>query len=179
MTLRIKNIAGTALVTTLLLLIPFVAMKFDTGVNWSGSDFAIAGALIFITGLVGQLLVSQSGTLMHRLAGALAVAAGFLSLWVNLAVGIIGSGPNGANLMFAAVFVTVFIGSARARLQPRGMAQTMFAAALVQFLVPVVALLIWQSEPMDMEGMAGNMIFVGMWAVSGWLYRQARSLRSA
>ncbi|UYZ60751.1 hypothetical protein [Hymenobacter latericus] len=179
MTLRIKNIAGTALVTALLLLIPFGAMKLGTGVNWSGFDFALVGTLIFITGLVGQLLVSQRGTLLYRLAGVLAVAAGFCSLFVNLAVGIIGGGPNAANLLFAAVFATAFIGSARARLQPRGMAHTMFAAALVQFLVPVIALLIWRSEPMDLHGMAGNLLFVAMWAGSGWLYREASKLRTA
>ncbi|AYA36837.1 hypothetical protein D3Y59_07065 [Hymenobacter oligotrophus] len=179
MTLRLKNIAVVTTATALLLLIPFVAMRFNTGVNWTLSDFVIAGALIFTTGLVGMAVLSQQNNLLYRLAGGLAVAAGFLSLWANLAVGIIGGGPNVANLMFAGVFLTVFIGSASARLQPQGMAKTMFAAAGVQFLVPVLALLIGQSGPVDTEGMAANMIFGAMWAGSGWLFREASAMRTA
>jgi hypothetical protein len=51
----------------------------------------------------------------------------------------------------------------------------MFAAALTQFAVPLVAAYIWKPE--INQGMlyviALNTIFAGIWAASGWLFRRA------
>jgi protein-S-isoprenylcysteine O-methyltransferase Ste14 len=39
----------------LLLLIPFLAMQFTSEVNWTLSDFLVAGVLLFGTGLLIEL----------------------------------------------------------------------------------------------------------------------------
>jgi predicted membrane channel-forming protein YqfA (hemolysin III family) len=40
----------------LLLLIPFFAMQFTYEVNWTLSDFLVAGVLLFVTGLLIELV---------------------------------------------------------------------------------------------------------------------------
>ena len=79
----------------------------------------------------------------YRKAFGVGLAGAFLLFWVNGAVGIIGNENQPANLMYGIVFVVGFIGSLVARFKPRGMAYTLFAAALVQMSVPVIALIIW------------------------------------
>jgi hypothetical protein len=175
MTLRVKNFIRPALVTACILLLPLVGNQFTDGEGWSASDFVVAGTLIFVTGFLVELIASLQSTMQYRLAAGLALAAGFLSLWVNLAVGIIGGGPNLANLMFGGVYLTVLIGAFMVRMRPQGMALTMMAAALVQFLAPLVALLFWKPEftPDITRGLVGNMLFVALWLGSAWLFRRA------
>ncbi|KAA9339313.1 hypothetical protein F0P96_01420 [Hymenobacter busanensis] len=175
MTLHPKNFVRPAAATVLLLLVPFVAMRFDTGVNWSASDFLIMGALIFATGFAYEFVSSQRGTVQYRLAVGVGLAAGFLGIWVNLAVGLVGSGPNLANLLFGLVPVVALVGAVAARLQQRGMAKAMLAAGAVQFLVPIVALLVWQAglAPERMREIALNMGFVVLWLASAGLFWQA------
>ncbi|UOQ70107.1 hypothetical protein [Hymenobacter cellulosilyticus] len=179
MTLPFQHLVRPALITTCLLSVPLVAMQFTAEVNWTLSDFVVAGGLIFGTGLAYQLLASRAGSLTYRLAVGVALAAGFLSLWANLAVGIIGSGPNPANLMFGAVYLTAFVGAFLARLRPQALARTMLAAALTQFLAPLAALLFWQPEftPDVTRGFVGNLLFVGMWLASAFLFRKAAGPR--
>ncbi|WP_400191462.1 hypothetical protein [Hymenobacter sp. B81] len=175
MTLRRPNFVRPALITACILLIPLVAMQFTQEVNWTFSDFVIMGALIFGTGLAFELLLSQGGSVTYRMGALLAVAAGFLSVWVNLAVGIIGSGPNPANLLLGAPFVVAIVGAMMVRLRASGLALAMLAAGLVQFLAPLVALLFWKPEfNLDVtRGLWGNLIFVALWLLSAWLFRQA------
>ncbi|OHA85436.1 MAG: hypothetical protein A2591_03090 [Candidatus Yonathbacteria bacterium RIFOXYD1_FULL_52_36] len=94
--------------------------------------------------------------------------------WVSGAVGIIGSENNPVNLMYWAVFVVGLIGSLLARFKPRGMARALFATALVQVSVPVIALII---SPEVTWGDAGviavfaiNFIFAVFFIVSASLF---------
>ncbi|GAA4380509.1 hypothetical protein [Hymenobacter koreensis] len=170
-----KNFVRPAVITACLLLVPFVAMQVTSEVNWTLSDFVVMGALIFSTGLAGELLFSQRGNATYRVAAGLAVAAGFLSVWVNLAVGIIGAGPNPANLMLGSTFLIAIIGAVMARFRARDMARAMLAAGAAQFLAPLASLLFWQPDftPDVTRGLVGNMLFVGLWLASAWLFRQA------
>ncbi|TPG72450.1 hypothetical protein [Hymenobacter nivis] len=169
-----KSILRLALVTTGLLLIPLVAMQLTTEVTWTLSDFVVAGGLLFGAGLA-YLLVARQGNGPYRLAAGVAVAAGLLLIWVNLAVGLIGSENNPANLLYGGVLTVAAVGALAARFQPQGMARAMFAAALVQLAVPLVAALIWR--PAVNLGMLQvlvlNAAFAGLWAAAGWLFRRA------
>jgi hypothetical protein len=172
-----KSIARVALVTALLLLIPLVAMQFDLGVAWSADDFMTAGILLFGAGLLFTLIARLGNNTFYRLAVGVAVGAGLLLIWGNLAVGFIGSEDNPANLLYGSVLAVALIGALLARFQPLGMAHAMFAAALTQFVVPVIAALIWQPEVnlgfMQVVGL--NTVFALIWAVSGWLFRHANT----
>lgn len=82
-----KVFGWIALATGLLLLIPLVAMQFNSGVNWSTGDFVVMGALLFITGSI-FVLTARRVDRAHWGLVAFVVAAGFLYLWAELAVGV-------------------------------------------------------------------------------------------
>ncbi|OON67129.1 hypothetical protein [Hymenobacter sp. CRA2] len=175
MTPRVKNLVRLALATALILLVPAVAMQFSQEVNWTAFDFIFAGAMIFGTGLAYELVVNGKGSLAYRLGVGAALAAAFLLVMVNGAVGIIGSEHNPVNLLFATVLLIVIVGAAMARLRPLGMARTMVVAALAQLLVPAVGLLIWHMDfTADVrKGLVANLLFVGLWAGAAVLFRRA------
>jgi hypothetical protein len=170
-----KSLTRLALATAGLLLIPLVAMQFTKEVVWSLSDFVIAGGLLFGAGLT-YVLVSRLGTSgAYRLGAGVAVAAGLLLVWGNLAVGFIGNEDNPANLLYGAVLAVAAVGAVVARFRAAGMARAMFGAALTQVAVPLVAAAIWRPEVNlgMLYVLALNTIFAGIWAVSGWLFRRA------
>ncbi|MFD1872030.1 hypothetical protein [Hymenobacter bucti] len=170
-----KSLVRLALATACLLLIPLVAMQFTKEVVWTLSDFVIMGALLFGAGLTYVLVSKLSTNGSYRLGVGVAVAAGLLLVWGNLAVGFIGSEDNPANLLYGAVLAVAGVGALVARFRPLGMARAMFAAALTQFAVPLVAALIWKPE-VDLGMLyvlALNTIFAGIWVASGWLLRRA------
>src|SRR6188508_503896 len=126
-----QSILWVALITALLLCIPLVAMLFTDEVNWSVVDFIIMGILIFSTGFAYVLLTRLSPNIIHRFAVALAIGSTFLLIWVNLAVGLIGSGPNAANLMYIGIVAIVIIGTFFSRFTMKGMERVMFTTAIV------------------------------------------------
>src|SRR5688572_13882947 len=89
--------AGWA-VAALILLLPLIAMQFTDEVDWSMFDFAFAAVLLGGLGLGLELAVRKTDNAAYRLAAAVALAAAFLLVWVNGAVGIIGSEQDDANL---------------------------------------------------------------------------------
>ena len=172
-----KNIFRIALATAFILLIPLVAMQFSDEVNWSVFDFVVAGALLFGSGLAFELVARKGGNVAYRAAVGVAVAAALLLVWINLAVGIIGSEDNPVNgLYFLVIFIGI-IGVAIARFRPRAMAWALFATALAQLLVPVSALLINKSLAsvlQDPPGFVGvlvlNAFFAMLFVLSGLLF---------
>ncbi len=169
-----KSILRAALVTALILLIPLIAMQFTSEVNWSAGDFVFMGVLLFGTGLAWELISKKSGKPAYRLAVALAVLASFLLIWVNAAVGIIGE-DNPANLLYLAVVAIAFFGATASKFEARKSSYAMFAAAAAQALVPVIALVFWNSDfsPGVMQVFALNGFFVMLWIASGLLLRRA------
>lgn len=123
-----------------LLLIPLVAMQFTDEVKWDVFDFAAFGSMLLGAGVLCELAVRMTFNAAYRFAVGIAVAAAFLLIWVNLAVGIIGSEDNPANLMYAAVLAIAAVGAVIGRFQPAGMARALSAAALAQALVGIIAL---------------------------------------
>ena len=83
-----------ALATGLILLIPLIAMQFTNEVNWTLSDFVIAGALLFGTGLMFVLAARK--TSKYRALIGFALVAALLLVWVELAVGIFGTPFSGS-----------------------------------------------------------------------------------
>jgi hypothetical protein len=177
-----RSVVGVALTTACILLLFLLAMLLTDEMNWGLFDFVFAGALIFGTGLTYVLVAGKGGTTAYRFAVGIALAAVFLLIWLNLAVGIIGSEDNPANLLYGGVLAVGFLGAILAELRPRGMARVLFAMALAQTLVPVIALIIWR--PQLTSGVLGvltlNGFFVTLFVGSGLLFRSAaRELTSA
>ena len=125
-----KRLTMWAIVIAFILMIPLVAMQFTDEVNWDLSDFVVMGGLLFGVGLAYELVARRSEKTVFRIAFIVGLVTTFLLFWVNAAVDIIGNEGQPANLMYGAVFAVGFIGSLMARFKPRGMARTLFAAAL-------------------------------------------------
>ncbi|HZG01132.1 MAG TPA: hypothetical protein VEY71_09020 [Chitinophagales bacterium] len=180
-TLR-RNIVRVAVITAAILIIPLVAMLFTDEVNWTFGDFVAMGLLLFGSGAAFELAASRGNGLIFRGAVGLAVASGLLLTWINLAVGFIGSGANPANALYGAVIAVGLVGAVSARFEAAGLARTMFAMALVQFLIPVITLIFWKpliatEEPGIAAMFMLNGFFVALFIVSGLLFRQASGKR--
>ena len=147
-----KRTIGIVLAAACILLLPLLAMQITDEVVWDLADFAVAGALLVGTGLTYELATRMTGNTAYRAAIGLALAAALILVWMNLAVGLIGTEDNPANLMYGGVLAVGIIGAIIARFRPHGMARAFFATALAQALVPVIALIIGKSQVTSVDG---------------------------
>jgi len=74
-----------------ILLLPLIGMQFSNEVNWTGSDFLIAGMLLATVGLSIELVFKLSSTKKQRLILMTIVLVLGLLIWAEMAVGIFGS----------------------------------------------------------------------------------------
>lgn len=121
--------------TALLLAVPWIAMHWTDEVNWSPLDFAVAGTLLFGTGLGFALVASGARDGRYRLGAGLALAAALVLVWASLAVGLVGDVGDPRDLLYVGVLAVGGIGAWLAHLRPRGMACAMAATATAQGLV--------------------------------------------
>ena len=174
-----QNIAKTlsvwAAVVALILMVALVAMQFTDEVAWDETDFIVAGVLVFCTGLAYEVVARKGGTIAFRAAVGLGLVAALILVWMNLAVGLIGSEDNPANLMYGGVLAVGVIGAIIARFQPPGMARALFATAFGQASVAVVALIAGLGSPGSgpLEIVALNGFFVALFVGSALLFRYA------
>jgi hypothetical protein len=117
----------------------------------------------------------MTGEAAYRAAVGLALGSALLLVWVNGAVGIIGSENNEANLMYGGVLVVGAIGAIVARFKPEGMARALFATALAQTLVAVIALVGRLGSPNSgpLEIVTVNGFFVALFVGSAVLFWKA------
>jgi hypothetical protein len=159
----------------LLLLAPLVAMQITDEVAWDETDFIVAGALLFGACGAWELAARMTGNKAYRAAVAVAVVAAIILVWMNLAVGIIGSEDNPANLMYGGVLAVGIIGAVIARVRPEGMSRALVATALAQALVAAIAATAGMgysaSPPLEILGV--NALFAALWLMSAWLFRKA------
>ena len=170
--LRIAGWGGAVL----LLALPSVAMRFTGEVNWDLRDFVVMGALLGGSGLVVELATRDAKSLAYRFGVTLAVAASFLLVWVNLAVGFLGDEGNPANLMFLGIIAIAAGGAVAARGVPAGMAWAMTAAAAAQVLAGALGFAAGWSPPGAArlyEVVMGTGLFTALWLGSAGLFVKA------
>ena len=159
-----------------LIVTPAVAMQFTSEVKWTPLDFVFAAVLIGGTGLLIELAVRKSRDWAYRGGAALALAAAFLLVWINAAVGIIGGEDNPANLVFPAIVAIAAVGTLVSRARADGMARTMFAAAAAQALTGAV-MFAFGIGSMEAPGPVALVVliegFAAMWLGSALLFRRA------
>jgi hypothetical protein len=153
-----------------LLLLPLI-----TNAPWSLTDYIFMAALFASLGGLFEITVRSSPNISFRAAVALALLGAFLVIWVNLAVGIVGSEDNPSNLYF---FGALFLGLAAAsivRFRPDGLAAAMIATALALGIAFAIAVAGPTDEPgtSHLPELVGTGIFVFLFLASAWLFRRA------
>ena len=146
-------------------------MQGTDAVVWDLADFVVADALVVGVGVTYALAARMIGNSAYRAAVGVALAAACILVWGNLAVGIIGSEDNPANLMYGGVLAVGIIGALIARFQPDGMARALFATALAQMVVAVIALIAGLGSTEDIVMLTG--FFAALWLIAAWLFRKA------
>ena len=90
-----KRVKFILLTVAFLLLIPLIAMQFTDEVNWTLFDFIIAGALLFGTGLMIELVIRKTKQIKYRIIFLVSLLIVFLLIWAELGVSIFGSPLSG------------------------------------------------------------------------------------
>jgi hypothetical protein len=163
-------------VAALILLLPLVAMQFTDEMDWDETDFAVMGAMLLAACGAWELAARMTGNIAYRAAVGVAVVAAFILIWINLAVGIIGSEDNPANLMYGGVLAVAILGALAVRFRPHGMARALAATALAQALAGVIAVSAgWGSTGANWPRpvVVLTAFFAVLWLVSAWLFRKA------
>jgi hypothetical protein len=114
-----------------------------------------------------ELATRMSRSVFYRLGFGLALMTGFVLVWMNLAVGIIGSEDNPANLMYAGVLAIGAAGAVLARLKPQGMAIALVVMAVAQGLVSATAVLSGYFTVLL------DAAFITLWLSAAWLFHAA------
>lgn len=176
-----RSLAFILLAPALLLLVPLAAMPFTDEMNWDLADFAVAWTLMAGVGGAYRFVTRRRGDVAYRAAVGLALATAFILIWANLAVGIIGSEDHPANAMYFAVLAIGGVGCALARGEPNGMARALFATALAQVSIPVIALIVWRPPVTAgvMKVFVFNFFFALLFIGSAGLFRQAARKQNA
>jgi hypothetical protein len=152
----------------ILLLLPYAA-----NAPWTVFDYVFAAALLGSLGLVLELVVRKSRNLAFRFGAAVAVIAAVLTVWINGAVGMIGSEDNPYNLLFLGVPPIALMGAFIARFRPAGMSRAMAVAAAVQGAFGAVGMVA------DLRGGIFSLTFAGLWLLAAFLFRNAAQSAAA
>ncbi len=166
------RLAGWALVLAVLLF-PLVAMRFSAEVHWTGADFLLAALLLSGTGCCIELAVRYGRTGATRAGWVVVVLTSLLLIWINLAVGIIGSENNPLNQIYVLVLALVVFGAFGARFQPLAMSRVLWLTAFVQMAIEL--LIQWTDR-----GAAPvlNTAFALLWLLAAALLRHTSALSS-
>lgn len=159
-----------------LLITPAIAMRFTDEVQWTIADFLFAGVALIGAGAIAELAVRASGAWSYRIGAGLAVFASVLLLWLNGAVGIIGSEDHPANLLYLGVILAVFVGAVASRFRAGGLSLAMTSAAVLQAVIGVFAVLRgWGegSENWPRPVIVLSIIFGLIWLASAALFHRA------
>lgn len=150
-----------------LLLLPAIAMQFTGEVAWDARDFMIMGIMLATACGICELAARASVNGAYRIAACIAVGTAFLTVWANLAVGMIGSEGNPYNLVFAGVIGVALLGSVVTRFRAGGMMRAMVLAAVAQAVAGAVGL------TADPRGALFSMAFSALWLLSALMFRVA------
>ena len=90
-----KRLLVIFLVSAIVLLIPLIAMQFTDHVNWTLSDFVLAGALLLGTGLSIEIVLRKVRNVNYRTLVLVAIILALLLVWAEIGVGIFGTPLSG------------------------------------------------------------------------------------
>jgi hypothetical protein len=158
---RILGWGGAAV----LLGVPLVAMQFTSEVDWDETDFIVMAGLLALAGGLLELATHLSRSWAYRAGFGVAVLGGFLTVWSNLAVGIVGNEDNPFNVWFFLLLAVGLLGALVARGRAIGMAMMMGIMAAAQVALFSLA---WATEAAEQVSPA--LFFVPFWLASALLF---------
>ena len=153
-----------------LLLLPAVAMQFTDEVNWDETDFIVAGLIFSIVGGLVELAVRLSSNWFYRIGAFFAIFSGFVVVWSNLAIGMIGNENNPINLLFIAVLLIALGGAILGRFRNTALARAMLLAGLAQAAIGFGFGVLGA----DMRGGIFTLILSSLWFFSATLFHASR-----
>lgn len=166
-----------AVVTATILLIPLIAMNFTDEVNWGILDFVVMAVLLLSIGFTYIFLTRAVKNLPYQVAVGLALFSCFLLIWINLAVGIIGSSNHPANLLYFLLILITVVLAFKANFKAKAMFHVMLIAAAVQFVIPFIALIFWNSTMTQGDNVIGvffiNSVIALFFGISAFLFKKA------
>ena len=151
-------------IAALALLIPLVAVQFTRDVNWTVGDFIFAVVIIGLVGTAFELTVRASSSYAYRGGIASALAAGFLIVWANGAVGMIGNEDNHYNLLFLGVICLALVGAIVARFRATGLAIAMLVAGFAHIAIAA------GGTVTDLRGAVISALLGSLWLISAALF---------
>lgn len=169
-TTRVLRITGWSL-AVLFIAFNVIATQFDTGAHWGSEDVIFATVVFGVVGGLLELAAHASTSLSYRIAAAVGAGAGLLLLWVNVALGIVGSDDHPANGDYLVVLVAAIAGAVVAFGNPRLLFRAMLGAAGAHLLIGALHL------RYGFEAAAINLFFVALWTASALLFRRAANER--
>ncbi|RZI61499.1 MAG: hypothetical protein EOP94_00090 [Zymomonas sp.] len=155
-----------------LLCLPAVAMLFTNEVAWTATDFVVMGAILAAAGGAYELGLRLSPHPSYRLGAVVSIIGAFLTVWINLAVGMIGSENDPANCLFIGVLAVGAIGAVLVRFTARGMARAMLATAATQSAIAGYCALARPDAPVGLVA-----AFAIPWLLAAWLFQRAPNVR--
>nr|WP_315457571.1 hypothetical protein [uncultured Sphingorhabdus sp.] len=158
-----------------LILTPLVAMQFTKEVDWDETDFIVAAIIFGIMGGLIEFAVRLSANWYFRLGSLFAVLAGFMVIWSNLAVGMIGNEDNPVNLWFGLVLLIAITGSIASRFRSSILPQAMFIAGAAQIAIGIFAGILGA----DPRGGRFTIVLSVAWLISSLLFLCAQRRHQA
>ena len=78
-------------ISTILLLIPFIAMQFTSEVVWTLNDFFVVGVLLYSCSLLCELILRKVKKVTQRIVWCFFILLFVVLIWAELAVGVFGT----------------------------------------------------------------------------------------
>jgi hypothetical protein len=147
----------------------FIANLTVEGFTWQLSDFVVWAVLISAACALADW-GSRGRSRRYQLAVLMTVATGFIMLWANLAVGLVGGEDNPLNLAFFAILAIGMAGALIYRGQARGLARTLGCMAAAQIIYGF-----WLYAAKDVSVIGATTVFSAVWLTAAVLFHRAQS----
>ena len=119
--------------------LPVIAVQLSDEFDWTSSDFLFAAVFLTILGIGGEIALRVGRNAPHQLGIAIAALGGFLTVWINGAVGMLGSEDEVTNLYFIALVGIAVVASFLVWFRPAPMRWIMATLSASQFGVGIIA----------------------------------------